>query len=100
MVSRSVAQRGFTRLYDNIRQRNIPSVASLFIHVVLRSHKSAWSDYIDFRDYLNNNADVAKEYEDLKIRLVENNKGEINREKYMDGKRDFIQKVLGKAKIK
>ena len=40
-----------------------------FIHVV-RTNSMEWINYINFRDYLNSNPSVAKEYERLKISLA------------------------------
>lgn len=53
-------------------------------------------DEIYFRDYLNNNYEVAKEYEKLKIELWK--KFEHNRDKYTDMKSDFVKKYTNRAK--
>ncbi len=53
-------------------------------------------DEIYFRDYLNAHPDVAKEYEELKLRLAL--KFEHNRDAYTDGKTEFVKKYTALAK--
>ncbi len=65
-----------------------------FIHVVHTSSEE-WENYINFRDYLNATPVTAKEYEALKISLAVDNV----REKYTQGKQDFILSVLQKASV-
>lgn len=67
-----------------------------FIHVVIYGAK-AWSDYINFRDYLNCNANAAKEYEALKLKLASECPVDKGRERYLAGKHDFINEMLIKA---
>ena len=67
-----------------------------FIHVVLTDSEQ-WRDYILFRDYLNQHADTAKAYESLKLSLAEAAPVDAGRERYLQGKRDFIATVLRKA---
>ena len=50
-----------------------------------------------FRDYLNDNPDVAKEYETLKLSLWK--KYEHNRDEYTDAKSEFVIKNTEKAKL-
>lgn len=50
-----------------------------------------------FRDYLNAHAEIAKEYETLKLRLWK--EFEHNRDGYTDAKTEFIHKYTEKAKI-
>ncbi|MDO4731878.1 MAG: GrpB family protein, partial [Clostridia bacterium] len=57
-----------------------------FIHVVL-TDSMEWKNYINFRDYLNKNIDIAKQYENLKVSLALNNPIDSGREKYLNGKR-------------
>lgn len=70
-----------------------------FIHVVL-TDSTDWINYINFRDYLRHNPLVAKEYEKLKIFLAEQAPADSGREKYTDGKYDFITYTLRKALVK
>ena len=69
-----------------------------FIHVVIEN-SVAWRDYINFRDYLNANASIGKNYEALKVRLVKENPVENSRENYLKGKHQFIQQTLQDALI-
>ena len=54
------------------------------------------TDEIFFRDYLNLHPDVAKEYEELKLRLWK--KYEHNRDAYTDAKTVFVKKITDLAK--
>ena len=68
-----------------------------FIHVV-KKDSMEWINYNLFRDYLNENELVAKEYEALKTFLAE--KYCDDREKYTAGKHEFITKTLRTALVK
>lgn len=70
-----------------------------FIHVV-KTGSMDWINYINFRDYLNANIDVAREYEALKVRLAAEAPLDSGREKYLAGKHDFIRYTLRKALVK
>lgn len=70
-----------------------------FIHVV-RTNSMEWINYINFRDYLNGNPSVAKEYERLKISLASQAPVDHGRERYLSGKHDFIVHTLRKALVK
>ena len=67
-----------------------------FIHVVL-TNSIDWINYINFRDYLNSTPSIAKEYEDLKESLANKAAFDNGREKYTQGKHDFIVCTLKKA---
>lgn len=69
-----------------------------FIHVVL-SGSTAWINYINFRDYLNSNPSVAKAYENLKVSLAVQAPIDSGREKYLQGKYDFIVYTIRKALV-
>lgn len=69
-----------------------------FIHVVL-TDSMEWRNYINFRDYLNNNPIVAKAYEELKISLANAAPVDAGREQYLAGKHDFIVYTLRKAMV-
>lgn len=69
-----------------------------FIHVVLFDSMN-WINYINFRDYLNRNAEVAKQYENLKISLAEKLPVDFGREQYLKGKHEFIVYTLRKALV-
>ncbi|MGE1164480.1 GrpB family protein [Peribacillus simplex] len=66
-----------------------------FIHLV-KYKGTLWSDLIFFRDYLNSNQSARKEYEELKLAFVQNQKGDIN--DYTNHKEDFVKKVIEKNK--
>lgn len=70
-----------------------------FIHVV-RTNSMDWINYINFRDYLNNTPLAAKEYEELKVALALQAPVDKGREKYLEGKHDFIVYTLRKALVK
>lgn len=61
------------------------------IHVA-RHNDNEWNNYIKFRDTLNENMDIRKQYEDLKMELSKEFGSE--REKYTALKADFIHNVL------
>lgn len=54
-----------------------------------------WRSHLLFRDYLREHSDVAKEYENLKLRLAQ--KYVNDREAYQHGKTDFIENILKAA---
>lgn len=69
-----------------------------FIHVV-PTGSPAWRDYINFRDYLNERPEAAREYEKRKIDLAETVPAEGGREKYLQGKQDLIRRILRSALV-
>jgi len=69
-----------------------------FIHVVLKDSMD-WINYINFKNYLNNNPSIAKAYEELKMSLAEKAPIDSGREKYLNGKHDFIVHTLRKALV-
>ncbi len=70
-----------------------------FIHVV-KKDSMEWINYINFRNYLNDNTDIAKQYEKLKLSLAEKNHVDSGREKYLAGKHEFITGTLRAALVK
>ena len=54
------------------------------------------NDELYFRDYLNENPDIAKEYEQLKLRLWR--QYEHNRDAYTEAKTEFVKKHTAKAR--
>ncbi|MBQ3547808.1 MAG: GrpB family protein [Clostridia bacterium] len=67
-----------------------------FIHFVLKDSME-WINYLNFRDYLNSNLSIAREYENLKIELSKNR---LSRAEYTEGKAEFISYTLRKALVK
>ena len=70
-------------------------IRTAHIHVVEVKSRE-WSDYINFRDYLNENINTAKEYEELKLALAE--KYPEDRESYTQGKAEYIKMTLREAR--
>jgi GrpB-like predicted nucleotidyltransferase (UPF0157 family) len=54
-----------------------------------------WKRQLLFRDYIKSHPDALKEYEALKYSLAL--KFKENRQAYVDGKDEFIEKILKKA---
>lgn len=67
-----------------------------FIHFVLKDSMQ-WINYINFRDYLIKNPTIAKEYEALKLSLLNTAK---DRHEYTNCKHEFITFTLRKALVK
>ena len=65
------------------------------VHIV-EIDNPAWGNYINFRDYLNDNPQKAKLYDDLKQTLFQQYAD--NRGFYTAGKQDLINQLLEEAK--
>lgn len=63
------------------------------IHVV-KWNGIEWNNYIDFRDYLNSNENVALQYQQVKEELEKKYAGD--RIAYTSGKQDFIDDILNR----
>ena len=70
-------------------------IRAAHIHVVEVKSRE-WSDYINFRNYLIENINIAKEYEELKVSLAE--KYPEDRDSYTQGKSEFIERTLREAR--
>lgn len=70
-----------------------------FIHVV-HTNSMDWINHINFRGYLNNTPLITKKYEDLKVNLALQAPVNKGKEKYLEGKRDFIVYTLRMALVK
>lgn len=68
-----------------------------FVHTVIYGGE-VWQNYVLFRDYLNEHTEVAKEYENLKLSLVKTIPQGDTRTAYIEGKHDFITRVIEEAK--
>ncbi len=64
------------------------------IHVVMKNSME-WNNYLNFRDFLNSNKQVALEYEAVKIKMAELYPD--NRDAYLEGKREIISRLLAEA---
>ncbi|MDR0819717.1 MAG: GrpB family protein, partial [Oscillospiraceae bacterium] len=73
-------------------------IVTRFIHVV-KTDSREWSNYLNFRDYMNAHPEDARTYEALKMRLATENPIDSGREKYLAGKHDFIVEMLRIARI-
>lgn len=68
-------------------------VTYFLIHV-MKIDSKRYKDTIDFRNYIRENYDVMKQYEDLKVELAQIYADD--RKTYTKSKNDFIQNVLNK----
>lgn len=66
------------------------------IHIVKWNGRQ-WNNYINFRDYLNFNKNMADEYDRLKIKLQKEYPNDRNA--YTKGKQKLIDKILSEAEI-
>ena len=69
-----------------------------FIHMVPTDSRD-WHDYIRFRDCLNANPSLAKEYESLKLTLAREAPVDGGRKLYLAGKHAFVQRTLQTAAL-
>lgn len=67
-------------------------VETFFLIHILKKNSKRYINLIKFRDILNKNPDIVKEYENLKLGLLQ--KYADNRKLYTQSKNDFIQDVL------
>jgi GrpB-like predicted nucleotidyltransferase (UPF0157 family) len=65
------------------------------VHMVEKT-SDFWKEHIGFRDFLNENNDEKKRYAELKNELAD--LYPADRDKYTDGKADFIRSTIEKAK--
>ena len=68
-------------------------VKTHFIHMV-DYNKDLWKNFIFFRDFLNTNEAVRKQYEKLKIEFLEQESGGIK--EYTDYKEQFVRDIYAK----
>ena len=73
---------------------DLNGILTHIIHLV-EYNGNEWNNKINFRDYMNNNILKAREYEQLKIELMENNKNNIPN--YHKGKEQFIKEKIEEA---
>ena len=71
-----------------------PQAPRHHLYVVVAGNKPH-SDHVRFREYLRKHPDVAREYAELKKALA--NQHADDRERYAEGKADFISRVLAVA---
>ena len=73
---------------------DLNGILTHIIHLV-EYNGSEWNSKINFRDFMNSNTEKAKEYEKLKMKLMENNKDNIPN--YHKGKEQFIKEKIEEA---
>jgi len=66
------------------------------LHMLL-SDSAEWRNHLAFRDYLRQNPSAAVEYDKLKKELAQ--KYRNDRDSYLDGKADFVEKILKIARL-
>lgn len=62
---------------------------------ILEVHSPNWKNNLIFRDYLRQNSEIAKQYAELKIQLLQQFNGD--RDAYQAGKKPFIDRILQQA---
>ena len=75
---------------------NVNGYADKVFHIHIKNYGDCNELY--FRDYLNENIDKTKEYENLKLELY--NKHKPNRDLYTYGKTKFVNEIVYLAKEK
>ena len=73
---------------------DLNGILTHIIHLV-EYNGNEWNNKINFRDFMNSNIEKAKEYEELKMKLMENNKDNIPN--YHKGKEQFIKEKIEEA---
>jgi len=79
----SSPERHFFRKYGSIKYH---------LSIAYRDKGSYWERQILFRDYLRKHEKAKKEYESLKLKLI--NEDPTGRHGYIQGKNEFIQRIL------
>jgi len=90
LMSESLKRISFNKGYT------INGYADKVFHIHIKEYGDC--DELYFRDYLNENPQKAKEYENLKLELF--NKYKPNRDLYTEGKKEFVNKIVLLAKEK
>lgn len=72
-----------------------PDFRTHHLHMV-EYNSEIWANHLLFRDYLKSHNDAVEEYRNLKKELAQ--KFQFDRVAYTDGKSDFIQGIIGRAK--
>jgi GrpB-like predicted nucleotidyltransferase (UPF0157 family) len=71
---------------------------------ILEIESTNWKNHLIFRDYLKQNPEIAKQYAELKIQLLQQfngdcppGSGKADRDAYQKGKQPFVEQVLQQA---
>lgn len=78
-----------------IKGLDTPTKPTFHLHMAPKEHP-LW-ERVYFKDYLNDHPSIAKEYEQLKIKLAQRFKDD--RQSYTDGKAEFVKRITQQAKI-
>jgi GrpB-like predicted nucleotidyltransferase (UPF0157 family) len=73
---------------------DLNGILTHIIHLV-EYNGDEWNNKVNFRDYMNNNIEKAKEYEKRKIKSMENNKNNV--QNYHQNKEQFIYEKIKEA---
>ncbi|PUB11161.1 GrpB protein [Paenisporosarcina sp. OV554] len=80
----------FAKFADNTYE-----VKTHFVHLV-EYDKELWNNLIFFKNYLNLNENVRREYLNLKLDYVQNNSSGIGQ--YTDHKEEFVKRIYTKRR--
>jgi GrpB-like predicted nucleotidyltransferase (UPF0157 family) len=73
---------------------DLNGILTHIIHLV-KYDGTEWNNKINFRDYMNNNIEKAKEYETVKIKSIENNRDSVPN--YHKNKEQFVLEKIEEA---
>jgi len=100
-VTKMIENSGFTKMSESDRRVSFNSgyTDSGFAEKVYHLHLRYAGDHDElyFRDYLNDNPDIAEEYQRLKVGLW--HKYEHDRDAYTEAKTEFVKKYTAEAKM-
>jgi len=84
----SSSERHFLRKYETVKYH---------LSIAYQNRGSFWRRQILFRNYLREHEDARNEYQDLKLKLIKEDA--TGRHSYIQGKNEFIQRILKLAEI-
>lgn len=96
-----LVERGFQERYNRFSSNLLyvletpDSIRTHQVHILVYDSLQ-WHNYVDLRDYMNAFPEKAKEYEELKLRLVE--ECDNVQTAYTDGKHDYMERTLAEAR--
>lgn len=94
-------ERGFQERYNRFSSNLLyvletpDSIRTHQVHILVYDSLQ-WHNYVDLRDYMNAFPEKAREYEALKLRLVE--ECDNVQTVYTDGKHDYMERTLAEAR--
>lgn len=101
-IMKNLKKIGFTHIHPKENERIFLSKKTediknheVHLHIV-KTGSNSYNEIIYFRDYLGNNPKKAKEYYNLKLKLLKNTKAD--REKYTHQKAKFIEQICKQIK--